>query len=104
MLILTSLKLPLAHMEQALSRPEGLPWPKAKLVSPSNESDPSSAPPIPRAQFSLPYPILDLKLCQLEGTSWLQLPFPTLLMLFISPNDKSGMATFVFSGFSQDSL
>lgn len=91
-------------MEQALPRPEGLPWPKAKLVPASNDRNPSSALLFPRAQFSLPFAILDLKLCLLEGTSWLQLLFPTLLMVFISLNDDSGIATFVFSGFTQDSV
>lgn len=99
-----SLKLPLAHMDQALPRPEGLPRPKAKLVSPSNERDLNSAPPIPCAHLPLPFPILDLKLCQLKGTAWLQLLFPTLLTLFISLNDKSGIATFVFPGFTHDSV
>lgn len=69
--------------------------PRQSLFFPSNEDNPSSAIPTPLAQIPLPFPVPGLKLHQLGETSWLQLLFPTLLMLFISLNDKSMIAALV---------
>ena len=50
--------------------------PRQSSFFPSNESNPSSALPIPLAEIPLPFLVPGLKLCQFRGTSWLRLPFP----------------------------